>query len=346
MEHIELYRQMVRARAFELSLHDLWHRGLISGELHLGTGEEAIVAGVMAHHEDGDALALDHRCTPVLTLLGVDMALMLKKMLGSEGGLCRGRAGHMHLCSRDHLAAASGIVGAAAPLGAGFALAAKLLRPGSAALAFFGEGALNQGMLMESLNLASAWSLPLVFVCKDNSWAITTPSQSVTGGDLLERGRSFGIPTNRVDGTDVLAVQKASGEAFARARDGEGPSVLIATCPRLDGHFLGDPMLQLADRPFTKGGEDLRKVFSSVLSRKGARAAERLASLRQVTGLFLSVRGTQRDKQGDPLVRTRKELKKGHAKELDRIESDAQEEVRAVCARVLEANQYGFDTLR
>ena len=178
------------------------------------------------------------------------------------------------------------------------------------------------------------------------SFTFDGPIVGVVSTEQAVSTRAFGIPSQRVDGTDVLAVQQVSGEAFARARNGDGPSMLIASCPRLDGHFLGDPMLQLADRPFTKGGEDLRKVFSSVLSRKGARAAERLASLRQVTGLFLSVRGTQRDKQSDPLARAHRELKEQHAKELDRIESDAQEEIRAVCTRVLEANSYGDDALR
>src|SRR5512147_1561498 len=127
------YRQMARARAFEDAIAALWRQGRISGEMHLGTGEEAVAAGVVAGLRPGDAVALDHRPTPVLTVLGVDLGLMLAEMLGREGGLNRGRAGHMHLMSMRLLAAASGIVGSSAPLGAGFALAGRTLRPGSVA---------------------------------------------------------------------------------------------------------------------------------------------------------------------------------------------------------------------
>ena len=168
MDLLDLYRAMARARAFELLQAELWEQGLISGEMHLGTGEEAIAAGITAHLEPGDAVALDHRPTPVLTLLGVDPVRMLKEELGREDGLCRGNGGHMHLFSKEHLAASSGIVGSSGPLAAGFALAAKHLRPRSLAVAFFGDGAANQGVLMESLNIAALWKLPLILVCENN----------------------------------------------------------------------------------------------------------------------------------------------------------------------------------
>jgi TPP-dependent pyruvate/acetoin dehydrogenase alpha subunit len=158
---------MLKSRLFEEAVAKLWHDGLISGEMHLGTGEEAVVAGVVSQLREGDAMALDHRGSAALIMRGLDPVLIIRELLGCPDGLCGGMGGHMHLFSREYLAASSGIVGAAGPAAAGFALAANRLRPGSIAVAFFGEGSMNQGMLMESMNLASAWNLPVLFVCKD-----------------------------------------------------------------------------------------------------------------------------------------------------------------------------------
>lgn len=196
-----LYRQMLRSRLFEEKVMELWDAGQISGEMHLDLGEEAIVAGVVSHLQEGDAMALDHRGTPPLVMRGMDLVSLLRELLGQKDGLCGGWGGHMHLFSQELLAASSGIVGATGPMGAGFALSAQNLRPHNIAVAFFGEGAVNQGMVMESLNLAVAWNLPVLFVCKDNELSITTYSPSVTGGNILERVRSFGMETYEADGT-------------------------------------------------------------------------------------------------------------------------------------------------
>jgi pyruvate dehydrogenase E1 component alpha subunit len=177
-----LYALMLKSRLFEEATAKLWHEGLISGEMHLGTGEEAIIAGVVSHLNDGDAMALDHRGTAAMLMRGVDPILLLREFLGYKDGLCGGMGGHMHLFSKEHLAASSGIVGSEGPAAAGFALAAQYSRPGAIAVAFFGDGAMNQGMLMESMNLAAIWKLPVLFVCKDDGWAITTKSESSTGG--------------------------------------------------------------------------------------------------------------------------------------------------------------------
>ncbi len=193
-----LYALMLKSRLFEEAVSRLWNDGLISGEMHLGTGEEAIIAGVVAHLREGDAMALDHRGSAALLMRGVDPVLILRELLGDPGGLCRGMGGHMHLLSREHLAASSGIVGAEGPLAAGFALSAQYANPGAIAVAFFGEATMNQGMLMESLNLASAWNLPVLFVCKDDGWGITTQSEKVTGGNPNDRARGLGVPAVEV----------------------------------------------------------------------------------------------------------------------------------------------------
>lgn len=165
---LKLYTMMFRSRLYEEAITRLWQAGLISGEMHLGTGEEAIMAGILSQLRSGDALALDHRGTAPMLMVGVDPILIIRELLGRPDGLCGGKGGHMHLFSKDHIAASSGIVGAADPTAVGFAIAAQQLRPESVAIAFFGEGVMNQGMLMESLNLAAVWNLPILFVCKDD----------------------------------------------------------------------------------------------------------------------------------------------------------------------------------
>jgi pyruvate dehydrogenase E1 component alpha subunit len=324
MDTSGLFRQMARARAFEDAIAVLWREGRISGEMHLGTGEEAVAAGTVAGLRPGDAVALDHRPTPVLTALGIDLALMLAEMLGLEGGLNRGRAGHMHLMSRTRLAASSGIVGSSAPLAAGFALAGRSLRPGTVAVAFFGDGAMNQGMLLETLNLASAWKLPLLFVCKDNGWAITTRSVAVTGGDLIRRAEAFGIRSQDVDGVDVLAVAAATAGAIARARRGEGPSFVRARVARLDGHFLGDALIRASRSPAGAGRTLLGDVTSAALSRTGGGIGARARSVIRLLGLMRQARRDDRDTDRDPLERARHSMGRDAAA---RIEDEALAEV-------------------
>ncbi len=331
-----LYRSMARARAFELLQLELWREGRISGELHLGTGEEAVAAGIAALLEPDDAVALDHRPTPMMLLRGVDPVAMVRELVGREDGLCGGMGGHMHLMDPQRLAAASGIVGAAAPTGAGFALAARRLRPGSVALAFFGDGAINQGMVMETLNLAVAWSLPLVFVCKDNGWAITTESRDVTGGDLVDRAAAFGMPARSADGLDPRSVREATGPAVDRARTGRGPSFLLYRCARLDGHMAGDVLGRMADRPLTEGRDTIRQVTGAVLSRGGGSLKERAASLASISGRMLKVRGQKRDAASDPVVAMRK-VAAAEAVDVDTVDAEVLDEMAAVRAEALGA---------
>jgi pyruvate dehydrogenase E1 component alpha subunit len=329
-----LYRHMLRSRLFELAVADLWNKGLVSGEMHLGTGEEAVAAGVVSHVREGDGLALAHRCTPPLVVRGVPLVPMLREMLGRPDGLCGGRGGHMHLASRAHLAAASGIVGASLPAAAGFALAARRLRPGAIGAAFTGEGAMNQGQALETLNLASAWSLPMVVICVDNGWAITTRSESVTGGDLVERASAFGWHTARVDGTDASAVHEVAGELVAHAREGHGPSFLLADCPRLDGHFLGDPLLRQARDPL---GPETRGTLSGVVS--GVRSGGASGLLGRARSLIemgvVMARASLSAGRGsgtDPIVVARASLR---ASERQPIDDSVEKEIREVVERAL-----------
>jgi TPP-dependent pyruvate/acetoin dehydrogenase alpha subunit len=326
---LRLYEQMLRSRLFEEAVRTLWEGGLISGEMHPSLGEEGIAAGVVCQLEDGDAMALDHRGTAPLVMRGVSLASLLDEFLGKPEGLCGGKGGHMHLFSAPHLAASSGIVGASGPAAAGFALAAQYLRPGKVALAFFGEGAMNQGMLLESFNLSAAWKLPVIFICKDNQWAITTLSPTVTGGILTERARGFGIPAAAVDGSNVEKVWGAAQEALLRAREGDGPTFLHASCMHLEGHFLGYQLFRLARAPLREMAPMAGLMTRALLSRNGAPLSERLRSVRT---LRRRIQGASKEAHAgvcDPLLNAREKLAFETAR-LEQIEARVQEEITAV----------------
>ncbi len=322
-----LYEHMLRSRLFEESVTQAWYDGRISGEMHLSTGEEAIVAGTVLQLQGGDAMALDHRGTSPLVMRGVDLVLLFREFLGHPEGLCAGKGGHMHLFSKEHLAASSGIVGASGPAAAGFALAARYLRPGNVALAFFGEGAMNQGMMLESMNLAVAWNLPVVFICKDSKWAITTVSASVTGGSLVERARSFGMPALEVDGADVENVQTVAHEALARARNRKGPTFLYAPCVHPEGHLLGDPLLRIARHPLKEMGKVAGPLLKSVTRAKGSSVTKRTGGIGAVTSLIGKTTKMNILPQKDPLKVVRKNLQREKSR-LRKLEDKVSEEIR------------------
>jgi len=335
MNLVDLYRQMARARAFEFAVEDLWSQGLISGEMHLGTGEEAVAAGVVTHLRDGDGLALTHRSTPPMVVRGVPLVAIVRELLGKADGLCGGQGGHMHLMSREHLVTSSGIVGSSLPAGAGFALASKRLRPSTVGVAFVGDGAMNQGMALETLNLAKVWSLPLCVICIDNGWAITTTSEALTAGDLKQRVRSFGFDVAEADGTDVVAVHRAAGKLIEHARAGGGPGMLYAACPRLDGHFLGDPMLRQARDPLGQEGRETLAGVLRAVTETGGGLASRLRGMTRMVGAMAKVSvGPQRGGRRDPLRIARRGMDK-HRAERDRIDAEVTAEINEAVAAAL-----------
>jgi len=335
MDLWSLYSLMKKSRQFEEAVTQLWQDGLISGEMHLGTGEEAIIAGVVSQLRPGDAMAVDHRGSAPFLMRGVDPVLLLREMLGHDDGLCGGRGGHMHLFSKEHLAASSGIVGAEGPTAIGFALAAQYLRPGTIAVAFFGEGAMNQGMLMESINLAAVWDLPVLFVCKDDGWAITTKTETFTGGKMKDRVRGLGAHYIDVDGLDVEQVWRATHQAIERTRAGKGPTFLHARCVHLEGHFLGYPLLRIIRNPLRELPRIAGPLVRSFLRPGGGSLRERLAGMQLVLSAILAtLRDPRRYATNDPLARAQTALMSDPArlKELDkRIEA----EISAVLATVL-----------
>jgi pyruvate dehydrogenase E1 component alpha subunit len=330
-----LYALMLKSRLFEETIAKLWHDGLISGEMHLGTGEEAIIAGVVAHLREGDAMALDHRSSAALLMRGVDPILILRELLGRPDGLCGGMGGHMNLFSKEHLTASSGIVGAEGPTAAGFALSAQYSRPGAIAVAFFGEGAMNQGMLLESMNLASVWNLPVLFVCKDDGWAITTQSAKVTGGNLNERARGLGIPAVEMDGCDVSVMWEAAQGAIERARSGQGPTFLHARCVHFEGHFLGFQLIRIVRDPLREMPEIAVSLTQSFVRRGGATLRERMAGLKTVIAAVLStVRDPRRDPTNDPVPRARATLQSDPTR-LQELEDQIEKEISSVLTSAL-----------
>jgi TPP-dependent pyruvate/acetoin dehydrogenase alpha subunit len=318
----QLYKNMLYSRFFENAVRDLWEKGKISGEMHLGTGEEAIIAGVISQLEEGDAIAVDHRGTPPFIMRGIDPVLILLELLGHSKGLCAGKGGHMHLFSKKHLAASSGIVGSSGPAATGFALALKYKKQKKISVAFFGEGAMNQGMMLESMNLASIWNLPVLFICKDNDWAISTVKNNVTAGDLIDRAKGFGIEGYEVDGTDVEAVWKVVNEAISKMRNNEAPQFIHARCVHMEGHFLGDPLLRYYRDP-----NMLNEIADSLKEYSGESLNEVLFLLRKIGG--------QLKKKFDPLVVVQKKLK-DNPDRLKQIEQEVSKEIEQIVNKALE----------
>jgi pyruvate dehydrogenase E1 component alpha subunit len=267
------------------------------------------------------------------------------ELLGHPNGLCAGMGGHMHMFSHPHLAASSGIVGASAPAAVGFALSARYVRPGKIAVAFFGEGAMNQGMVMESFNLAACWKLPVLFICKDNEWAITTLSSTVTNGSLIERAQSFGMDAKEIDGSDVLAVWNAVQSAIELARNGDGPSYLHMHCWRPEGHFLGDLMIRNVRHPLKEITGRTGPLLKAVTKKKGASLGQRAGSLRRVASDLGKTAKNQRFKKKDPVPLLRQEMA-SDIERLERIEREAKEEIQAAVNQALQkvAEQEGSDT--
>lgn len=330
---IAAYRMMLRMRLVEQALSNAWRDGLVPGEYHSAIGEEGINGGVILNLNGPDSMALDHRNTSPLVARGADLTSLMLEVMGSDEGMNRGWAGHIHLMEPDLFAAADGIVGASAPLAVGHAIANVRLYPGHVAVAFHGEGAMNQGMLMEAYNMAVAWNLPVIFVCKDNKWSITTRSGDVTGGDVSERARAFGLTVKKARGDRVDEVYKAASFLIERARKGKGPGFLYATCHRPSGHFEGDPIVRMLRQP-RRQAEDLGpSIMISARQKEGGTKRERAAGLTELTkrGTLAARDWTVRSRM-DPLRRARKSLSTGTAQ---RIEETEQRNVDAALSNAL-----------
>lgn len=324
---------MVRIRLAEEVLTRAWAEGYVPGEYHSGIGEEAIYVGVLGHLDTDDAVAVDHRSTGPLVARGVDLTALMVEVMGGQSGLNSGWAGHMHLMEPQARVAADGIVGSSAALAVGHAVAAQQLRPGAVAVAFFGEGALNTGLVLESINLAAAWQVPVVFVCKDNEWSITTHTADVTAGDPRARVEAMGVPVESVRGERVDDVHDATGHLVQRARDGKGPGMVYATCHRPGGHFEGDPLLRILEQPRAQAGELAPGLFAGVRAPSGGDARERASGVATLTARLAMAARDWRIRPGrDPIRHALRHVPKDIA---EQVQADERDRVVAAAARAV-----------
>lgn len=240
---LDMYRRMVLIRRFEEAVARIYREGRIPGFVHLYIGEEAVAAGVTAHLNDDDYIGSTHRGHAHALTKGIPVREVMAELFGRSTGCAGGRGGSMHLYSaRYGLLGTTGIVGYGLPQAAGAAFTAKYLGTSQVGVAFFGDGAANLGIFHEILNMASIWRLPTIFVCENNLFATELSFFKATAGQsVASRAASYDMTGVEVDGQDVLAVYDAAGEAIARARAGEGPTLIECRTYRYVGHHEGDP---------------------------------------------------------------------------------------------------------
>ena len=240
---IDMYRTMLRIRTFEERVSREFAAGNIPGFVHLYIGEEAIASGACANLSPDDYITSTHRGHGHLIAKGGKTDLMMAELFGKKTGYCKGKGGSMHIADADiGILGANGIVGGGIPVAGGAALSAQMRGTDQAVICFLGDGASNRGTFHEGVNLAACWNLPVVYVIENNLYAEKTRiSDTSKVTDLAARASSYGIPDVTVDGNDVVAVYEAVGEAVARARRGEGPTLVECKTYRWHGHFEGDP---------------------------------------------------------------------------------------------------------
>ncbi len=246
----EAYRQMRLIRRFEERVIQLVNANEIAGTTHEYIGEEAIAVGVCSTLKQTDIIASTHRGHGHIIAKGGDVKRMMAELFGRVTGYNRGKGGSMHIADLAlGIYGANGIVAAGAPIAAGAAWAAKIRKTGQVAVAFFGDGGANQGVLHETMNLAAIWQLPLIFVCENNQYAVTTSCTFATAGPgISHRAAAYGFPGHLVDGMDVEQVMSRVREAVERARNGAGPTLLECKAYRFQGHFTAERALKLTYR--------------------------------------------------------------------------------------------------
>jgi pyruvate dehydrogenase E1 component alpha subunit len=237
------YRDMLLIRRFEEKAGQLYGMGLIAGFCHLYIGQEAVVVGVQAVLDPDDQVITGYRDHGHMLACGMTARGVMAELTGREGGYSRGKGGSMHMFSREkNFYGGHGIVGAQVPIGAGLAFSNMYKGTDAVCVAYFGDGASNQGQVYEAFNMASLWKLPVIFVIENNQYAMgTSVARASAETEFFKRGISFEIPGEEVDGMDVLAVRKAAAKAVRRAREGEGPFILEMKTYRYRGHSMSDP---------------------------------------------------------------------------------------------------------
>jgi pyruvate dehydrogenase E1 component alpha subunit len=242
-ELIGYYREMLMIRRFEEKAGQLYGMGLIGGFCHLYIGQEAVVVGMQAAANDGDSVITSYRDHGHMLACGMDPKGVMAELTGRVGGYSRGKGGSMHMFSAEkNFYGGHGIVGGQVPLGTGLAFAHKYKEDGGVCMAYFGDGAINQGQVYEAFNMASLWSLPVIYVVENNKYGMGTSIERASATtELYQRGSAHGIPGVQVDGMDVVAVHAAAQKALKHCRSGKGPYIMEMKTYRYRGHSMSDP---------------------------------------------------------------------------------------------------------
>jgi pyruvate dehydrogenase E1 component alpha subunit len=249
---LDAYKLMRRIRRFDEKANELYRSAKMPGLTHLYIGQEGVAVGVCSALRRDDWITSTHRGHGHCLAKGAELHRMFAELLGKEPGYCRGKGGSMHIADHEHgNLGANAIVGGSAGIATGAAFSASRRGTDQVAVCFFGEGALGQGVLYEVLNMASLWSLPVIYVCENNLYNEYTHYQETTAGEILDRPRAFGIEAREVDGQDVRGVFAHADELVARARAGHGPAFLLANTYRYHGHHVGD-----VDRSYYRSKEE------------------------------------------------------------------------------------------
>ena len=242
---LNLYKTMVRIRNFEIMAEKLFLEGELPGFIHLYIGEEAIATGVIANLRKDDFITSTHRGHGHMIAKGADINRMMAELYGRTTGYCKGKGGSMHIADFSiGVLGANGVVGGGLPIAVGAGLGVKMKKTDQVAIAFFGDGASNTGAFHESLNFASVYKLPIIFVVENNKFASTVRTKDTTSVEnISDRAVGYGIPGMTIDGNDLLTVYETAKEMIKRARESGGPSLLEVKTYRIKGHFVGDPEL-------------------------------------------------------------------------------------------------------
>ncbi len=278
-ELLSAYRTMATARHFEESVFQNFSDGKIPGFVHLSAGQEATAAGVYMALDERDWIATTHRAHGQCIARGLDLQETMDEIYGATTGVCGGKGGSMHIADLDKgMLGANGIIGATGPLAVGAGLSARAKGENGVAVAFYGDGGSNQGLIFEAYNLANIWKLPVIFICEDNGYAEATPSSYSVAGSQVARANGFGMPAVEVDGFDFFAVFDAMREAVERARNGEGPSLIHIKTARFYGHFVGDAQTYRGDGEIDKlrAEKDCLNMFREKVVETGLLTGEQL----------------------------------------------------------------------
>ena len=277
-----LLRTMRLIREAELRLAQLFADGEIPGFIHLSVGQEGVAAGVCAALTTGDTLASNHRGHGHALAKGLDLDRFFLEIMGKAEGMCKGRGGSMHVADAAvGMLGANGIVAAGLPISLGSALAHQVRKSGHVAVAFFGDGALAEGVMHETMNLAAIWRLPLLLVCENNGWSEFTPTARQLAADPCALATSHKIAAHTVDGNDAFAVFAAARDLVAAIRAGGGPRFLECKTVRVRGHFEGDPQ-KYRDQVADDANDPIGRL-ESALADRGIPASELAAAAREAT---------------------------------------------------------------